>query len=218
MNRPNQTFGANILCIALVTLVASSMALAVAQEAQAYVVKLQPVNSELTQGAAQGLGVLVSSGGELNVAMTMRTVPPGIMHLQHFHGFVGDQDAVCPTSDADANGDGIVDLIEATEVGGRTLIPLNGDPANLIILSETYPIADDMGSYVYTATIDLSELQSAIEETYGISSLDLERRTIFVHSVPQATDLPHSVQSLPDVPAHLTVPIACGVVLPAGNE
>jgi hypothetical protein len=33
-----------------------------------------------------------------------------------------------------------------------------------------------------------------------------------VHGVPERTELPETAQSLPDVPARVTLPIACGIL------
>lgn len=58
----------------------------------------------------------------------------------------------------------------------------------------------------------LDKLQAAIKKQYGIDDLALEDRVIFIHGVPEGQKLPDSVQSLPGVPAYITVPIACGVI------
>ena len=45
-----------------------------------------------------------------------------------------------------------------------------------------------------------------------VTLTDFERRVIFLHGVPEDAQLPDTVQSLGDVPAHVTLPIACGEI------
>ena len=61
-------------------------------------------------------------------------------------------------------------------------------------------------------SVPLDALEAALREAHGTEQLALERRTVFLHTVPEETSLPASVQSLPGVPAHVTVPVACGVI------
>lgn len=41
-------------------------------------------------------------------------------------------------------------------------------------------------------------------------ALDLDHRVVFIHGVLPITQLPASVASLGPIPAHTTLPIACG--------
>lgn len=134
------------------------------------------------------------------------------MHLGHIHGFTSDKASTCPPSNADINGDGVIDLIETEPYAGTTLIPFNGDPVGLKIKSDTYPVADKNGVLTYEKTVSLDKLDAAIKKEYHINKLSLENRVIFIHGVPEGKSLPGSVKSLPGVPAYVTVPIACGEI------
>jgi hypothetical protein len=142
------------------------------------------------------------------------------MHLQHIHGYVEEDAsfASCPLSGADANDDDIVDLIETQDFTGITLIPLHEDPVSLAIQSETYPTANEDGEIDYMQSVSLEELEQALQETHDIESLDLAQRTVFVHGVSPDADLPDTAESLPDVPAHVTLPVACGEVYQLPTE
>lgn len=152
--------------------------------------------------------------GELNITVDAGGLAPG-MHLAHLHGFpVQDPgEAACPQLDADANGDGIVDLLETRDAAGVTLIPLTEDPASLSIMSESYPDAEEDGQLQYIQFVDLSALEQAMRETYGTPPA-LGNRVLFIHGVPQEAGLPDTVQSLEGVPAHLTLPIGCAELGP----
>lgn len=147
------------------------------------------------------------------------SLPPGMMHLQHFHGFENGNEATCPAEDADANDDGIIDLIETRESAGITMIPLHDDPLNLEIKTETYPQAGENGDLKYTTSFSVSEMKNAVQEKYGLQDFDFNDFVLFIHTVNEAQELPETVQSLPNVPAHVTLPIACAQLEPvAGDE
>ena len=134
------------------------------------------------------------------------------MILQHFHGFKDGSDATCAGVEQDANNDGIIDLLETRPVSGVTLVPFHDDPASLKIKTHTYPKADAEGRIMYVKTVSTSALESAMQQKYGISEMEWEKRVIYLHGVPEDTELPESVQSLPDVPAHITLPVSCGPI------
>lgn len=179
----------------------------------AYTAAMQEMNPQLTDGDISGQAIVTVDGDDLHITLVMKGLPAG-MRLAHIHGYTTDAVSTCPAADADANGDGIVDLIETEPAAGTTLIPFNADPAGLQILSDTYPTANADGLLVYQATVSLSKLQSAVKDTYSIDDLALGNRVIFVHGVADGVTLPDTVASLPDVPATVTVPIACGELRP----
>jgi hypothetical protein len=131
-------------------------------------------------------------------------------HWQHFHGFKDQRPATCPTARADVNHDGIIDLIETEPTSGTTMVPFNARPAAMKIPSNTYPKASSKGTYRYRKVISLKALEAAFAKTFGTRNLDLDHRVIFIHGVPPTTKLPSTVASLDDIPAHVTLPIACG--------
>ena len=152
---------------------------------------------------------ILPEDGMLTLALEAEGLSPG-MHLAHVHGFAEpdpDQSS-CPGDDADTNGDGFVDLIETREAAGVTMIPFSAEPASLDIQTDTYPAADGTGQLSYRQAVDLSALSAAVETQFG-TPLALSRRVVFVHGVPEGTELPGTVQSLEGVPAHVTLPVAC---------
>lgn len=172
---------------------------------------LAPLNAGAAGSEAGGTATLAVSGDTLTIRIDATGTPPGIMHLQHLHGFAeGDGTSACPTAGSDTNGDGIIDLIETEPGAGTTMVPFTADPASMEILADSYPTADAEGSYAYEQSLSLSALQAAFAEKFPGQQLDFARRVIFLHGVPEGTELPDTVQSLGDVPAQVTLPIACG--------
>jgi len=179
-------------------------------KAERYQADLKSVNSEITGFSPEGAAKVYIEGDSVTITVTMSNVPPGIMHLQHIHGFLDDKTAVCPTMAQDTTGDSIIDLIETEQVAGKTLIPFHDNPATMKIAAANYPTADSLGTYSYSKIMLLSELKAGLKEQFGIEKPDWEKRVIFIHGVDTSMALPTTVQSLPDVPAQVTIPIACG--------
>lgn len=178
--------------------------------AQTYRAELTPLNENVTEMQTSGTATLTIEGDSLTISVEVQNAPPSIMHLQHFHGFIGDTTATCASMEQDTTNDSIVDLLETYPVSGITLVPFHQNPASLEIAAETYPVADSTGSYTYQQTVSVSDLQQALKQQHDIDSLYLDRRVVYIHSVSEQTQLPESVQSLEGVPAQVTLPIACG--------
>lgn len=176
---------------------------------QIYRADLSGVNQELTETEVQGTATLAIANDSVTITLDASGLPAGMMHMAHYHGFTDGQEATCPSPDADENGDGIIDMTEATQVIGQPLVPFNNDPTNLSTESQTYPTADSMGNLYYTQTVSLEELRNAMQQEHGITELDFSNFVVNIHGVDEG-NLPQSVQSQPGMPPHLTVPIACG--------
>jgi hypothetical protein len=179
-----------------------------------YMAALAPLNSAVTGSSASGEALFMISGDQLTIKITVKGVSPDTEHWQHFHGFAeGDRASTCPVASTDANGDGIVDLIETEPLAGTTMVPFNADPVSMDIPQDTYPTAGADGTYSYEKTVSLKALESAFAKQFPGQQLDLDRRVVFLHGVPASTTLPDSVASLGDIPAQVTIPIACGEIV-----
>jgi hypothetical protein len=177
-----------------------------------YVAQLHPMNSKITGLQAAGEARLALSGDTLTITIKAEGVPPDLVHWQHFHGFADNRAAMCPTSKADANSDGIIDLIETEPAAGTTMVPFTDDPASMDVAHGTYPKASAAGTYTYRQTVPLKELRAAFAKAFKGQALDLDRRVVFIHGVLPTSTLPASVASLDPVPADITLPIACGKI------
>lgn len=186
-----------------------------AQSDATYVAELRPLNSNVTGSEATGEARFTIRGDTLTISVHVRGVPPDMMHLQHFHGFTDDRPASCPTAAADKNGDGIIDLIETEPFSGTTMVPFNGDPVAMTIVSETYPKASADGTLSYEKSVPLGAMADAFASMFKGQKLDLDRRVVYIHGVPPSTKLPPSVASLDGIPAQVTLPIACGKIVRA---
>jgi len=179
-----------------------------------YNASLKALNDSIAGRSAEGRLEITRVKDSLTLSVNVKNLAPSIMHLMHLHGFKDTGEAQCATMEADTNGDGIVDLLETHPVSGVTLIPFNDDPAGLRIKSDTYPFADSAGNLVYSKTFSYSALREAVKQSYGIDTLAFDELVFYVHGVDTTNSLPESVQSLTEVPARVTVPVACGKVFP----
>jgi hypothetical protein len=181
---------------------------------QVYVAQLKPMNSKVTGDQTSGQARLTVNGDSLTIRIHVKHAPPDMAHWQHFHGFTDGDAAACPTSDADANGDGIIDLIETESASGTTMVPFDSQPAAMDVAHGDYPKANADGSYIYRKTVSLAALKAAFGKAFDGAKLDLGKRVVYIHGVPKSTNLPDTVASLGPIPAHVTLPIACGKLEP----
>ncbi len=175
-----------------------------------YRAELTSINEDVSGLSVSGTATITLRGDSMFIEVVASGLEPGMMHMQHYHGFTDGQEAECATMDEDVNGDEIVDLIETRAVSGVTLVPFNENPAELELTDQSYPTASEQGTITYSDTVVVSELLSSLSEKYGIDSLQLENRVVYLHGVSEDISLPETVESLPDVAPHMTLPIACG--------
>lgn len=180
---------------------------------QTFTARLSPVNADLLDSTPSGEATLEVRGDSLMITVTAAGLPPGMPHLQHFHGFEDGSAARCPGAEADENGDGVIDVTETAALAGTTMVPFHGDPTTMEIDADSYPRADDEGAYTYRHTVDLQSLRAAFREKFG-GDLDLSQRVVFIHGVPADETLPETAQTKAGLPAHVTLPIACGPLEP----
>jgi len=207
------------LAIALALLMAAAAAglpaVAGAQTGQAnavYVAHLSALNTKVTGVKTVGEARFTIKGDSLTIAVNASGLPKDIEHWQHFHGFTDGRQAACPTPSADANGDGIIDVVETGAAAGTTMVPFSGDPVSMDVPHGTYPKASATGRLQYRETVSLSALQAAFAKAFDGQKLDLDRRVVFIHGIPAASKLRASVASLGPIPAQVTLPIACGKI------
>lgn len=127
----------------------------------------------------------------------------------------------CPAPSDDTNADGYVDIVEANNVLGNILIPLDSDLNSQKSGMNFFPLGDLSGSYFYERTASFrrffTDLKSAdSNETDNMvklrsdEGLDLVGRAVMILGVADTVELPETVQTLGRRKAGQMLPIACG--------
>ena len=178
------------------------------QSAAVFVATLAPMNSKVAGSKTSGEAQFTIKGDTLTINVNVKGAPPNIEHWQHFHGFKDNRSSTCPTATADANHDGIIDLIETEPAAGTTMVPFDDDPASMQVAAGSYPKASSSGAFHYHKTVSLKTLRAAFAKAFGNQNLDLDRRVVFIHGVFPSTKLPTTAASLGPIPTHVTLPIA----------
>lgn len=177
-----------------------------------YQADISPLNAEFIGTETQGTAEFIIVGKVMKVTIDIKGAPANMAHWQHFHGFEDGSLADCATADADKNDDGIVDVVETEEVSGTTMVPFNENPAEMEVGADSYPKTDADGNYHYEVEIPMKNLKAAFADAFGDNGLQLENRVLYIHGVPNDTELPESVSSIADIPGQVTIPIACGKI------
>jgi hypothetical protein len=178
-----------------------------------YVAHLSALNTTVTGLKSVGEATFTIKGDSLTIAVNASGLPKDIENWQHFHGFTDGREAACPTQSADANGDGVIDVVETGTAAGTTMVPFSADPVGMDVPHGTYPRASETGLLQYKETVSLSALEAAFAKAFEGQKLDLDRRVVFIHGIPSAGKLKTSVASLGPIPAQVTLPIACGRII-----
>lgn len=179
---------------------------------ETYVAKLEPMNATPTHHETTGTAKFEVHGDKLTITVTVKGAAPNMIHWQHFHGFKTDAAAECASQAADTNSDGFVDLIETEPASGTTMVPFDDKPAAMDVAHGAYPKTDAHGNYKYRKVVSLKALTAAFAKAFDGQKLDLDKRVVLIHGVPADTKLAATVQSLGPIPAHVTLPIACGKI------
>lgn len=157
------------------------------------------------------------SGDQLKVDITGTGFTPNSPHAQHFHGsFDENKDFTCPTSAADADGDGQVNTEEGLPTYGDIMISLTtkGDttPESGLAI-DRMPTADANGNLSYSRTITLPEGAGAKLKNLHIvqHGLDANGNDKYDLDALGESSFAKSV-GVNDIPEEATNPATCGTV------
>lgn len=178
-----------------------------------YVANIVPLNAEGIGTAPHGTATFTETGNQLHVTIEMFNTPANTHHWEHFHGFPDGKAAQIATMAQDVNHDGFVDLPETEPVSGTTMVPFDNAPHHMDVPNDNYPVADAQGHFAYEIDVPLGDLQAKFKEVFGTDDLELDKRVIYIHGVPQDLALPASVAGEVGMyDAHVTLPIAVGKI------
>lgn len=184
-----------------------------AQESDTLSAQLDALNGSGDSGTAW----VQLDGNQATATVETQNTSPGAPHAQHIH--IGGNN-VCPTQDADQDGDGLVNTAEGQPAYGEIHVSLTteGDTsADSGLAVDRMPAADDSGNVTYERTFDLPE---------GVTADDVRNGVVVQHGFAESSkgsddstyDGPDS-QLMEGVPAEATLPVSCGelTAAPAGG-
>jgi len=185
-----------------------------------YLAPLDPINFNVT-GKIYGAFVfsrdVESKEDEVVMDIHLNRAGANVVHVQSLKEY-----SRCPTLDDDENQDGIIDIIEAEAVMGKTLVPMDGDISTQASHDGEYPVGDQYGNYIYSKYTEFNILMDDLRDHYSPypeykkltaeEYFDIESRSVLVQGIDPSIALPSTVRTRSPLSAHQSLPIACGVI------
>ena len=178
--------------------------------------QLSEANNSGVSGTAR---LTATDDGELRVVIHAEGLVPGLPHAQHIHGTTTGGHFLCPTMEADTDGDGLLTNEEATGEYGQVFLALTtrGDASATSGLAiDRMPVADASGRIDYDRTLPADQLPDGLLDQLA-----------HVHVVQHGIDVNGNGQydlegagvstfaenlGMADVPEEATNPASCGVL------
>lgn len=178
--------------------------------------QLEEANHSGSTGTAE---LTATSDGGLRVVIHAEGLVPGQPHAQHIHGSSRGAHFMCPTMDADVDGDGLLTNEEASGEYGVIYMALTteGDAtATSGLALERMPVADSQGRMDYDRTFTPEEVPDGLLE-------NLAHVHVVQHGIDVNGNGKYDVDGagvstfaanlgLKGVPEEATDPASCGVV------
>lgn len=155
---------------------------------------LRPMNTHVYGFITSGMAEVEVKGNDFSVNIIMDDAP-GVVHAQALHA-----GAECADATGDANGDGFVDVTEASAVSGGIQFRLDQDIA-APTEGSVYPSGR---AYTYRQSADVDDMKRNLDQVTG--------RVVMIYGAPSGAPLPGSVASLDGKSAQASLPIACGIL------
>lgn len=129
----------------------------------------------------------------------------------------------CPSEIHDTNSDGFIDPVEASEVLGQVLIPLDGDLNSQEQGLDNFPTTDFLGSLSYYKEGELSlmladlkapdsNVKDELAKLEENQELSLDGKVMVIQGVASDVYLPGSIRAFEGVSDRASLSIACGKI------
>lgn len=182
-----------------------------------YVAELTPLNEGLTKAAATGRVTIIVDDRNGTVKMTADADQLGALaqHPMFIHVLPQGKGGACPTIDADANKDDIIDGSELAAYAGVPLVALN--KGNFTNWQEERGVrgiseADVNGRIRYRATESTQQFEEPLWRVEGTAAPRIEKAVIVLYGVDRSANVPTSVHSPTGGPVQMSIPVACGEI------
>jgi hypothetical protein len=183
-----------------------------------YLAKFETLNPHIN-GTVPGSLTLLRQEDKLMVFVRMFAGGVRAWHQQGI--YYGTR---CPQMSDDINGDGTIDIIEAMNVVGKMIVPLDANINSQVAGRNLFPLGDLSGYYHYERMAsfnrlfeDLHDEDTDLEDHIGKlereEKFSFEKRVILVQGVTQDVLLPETVAGLGKRKPFQTLPVTCGIIL-----
>jgi hypothetical protein len=180
-----------------------------------YSAELIAMNTKVS-GQLSGAANFKIENGDFVAYIRLYNSLTSLIHEQRYY-----RADACPTSDADTNNDGFIDIVETNNFLGQPIFPLDADITTLEAGKDTFPAGDTMGTYWYEQIMDYNSLLDELhqgdkdsnDDFVGLSpaeNISLDEGVIIIMGVPGFTVLPETVASTNGYGNFQTLPVACG--------
>lgn len=174
-----------------------------------YAYDLAPVQSTAVPNsqASGTTRITALPNGKVQVSVEAWGLTPGVPHAMHLHGVEAGTDRGCPDPSADADGNGLVNVLEGAPSYGGILASLttSGDtsPGSALAL-DRFPVADATGYLSYTRTfVDATALANADTAQVVVHGIDLNGNGAYDFDAGPS-------ELTPAAPLEATLPVLCG--------
>lgn len=143
----------------------------------------------------------------------------GQMSSQYIH--TGSR---CPSIKDDRNGDGYLDFIEAHDVVGDILIPLDSVLESQLRGMNLFPKIKRNNGYYYSEATNFTRMMEdlrrvdtfsddRIRKLHRNEELDLTTRVVMVYGVSDERNLPETIESYEGYSPQASLPVACSEIV-----
>jgi hypothetical protein len=180
-----------------------------------YVAALTPPNEDIGARSVTGRPTFIvdERDGSIRIETHAENLSRG-PHAQYFHASLTGEESKCPTN-ADRDGNRVVDFAELATYAGAPLIALNED------LSQDSDTASDpeieaTEALDYRASTTFSDLASAVRAKHGALPIELDKGVVVLYGVDDSVEVPDNLTIIGDLSRAASVPVACGEVTRVG--
>lgn len=183
--------------------------------------QLEESNDSGVSGTAQ---LTATTSGGLRVVIHAEGLVPGMPHAQHIHGATNGGHFMCPSTESDTDGDGLLTNEEASGEYGNVFMALTteGDAsADSGLAIDRMPVASASGHVDYDRTFSADEVPEGLVEQ--LSEVHVVQHGIDVNGNGRYDLAGAGVSTfaenlgIPNVPEEATDPASCGVVTGAAT-
>ncbi|MGI8573992.1 MAG: hypothetical protein ACR2MA_01335 [Egibacteraceae bacterium] len=170
--------------------------------ARVFIGVIGPVPHTAIESAVSGSYVVTLEGTTLQISLSAFGATPNLPHAMHIH-----TGSACPAAGADADGDGLISVVEGIPSYGAIRVPLTvtgpTGPESALAL-DRMPVANAAGAIFYRRTI---EIPAEFAANFGAPH-------VVVHGFDGLNATPGyqtpPVSPLGPVPQEATLPVGCG--------